>query len=328
MKVPHFHATRSRQHGMSLVELLVAMTIGLFLMGAMGAVYVFTANSSRGSTLESQMNEDANLALEMLRQQIWLAGYSSFNATGERHFQGMAIRGCDGGFNNNVAATAFDDMTCATTTTGPDAIAIRYEATVLNTQASSTNKPTNCSFHEVEAWNTGSSTVALEDNRYYIAEDAGNANAPTLYCKGRSGADFSDATALVPNIEDLQISYAVTTVPVNGAAMPHQVTSYVDANSSTLGTALDNWSRVAGVSICLLARTARPVPGGGGTAAELGSYVDCKGVRQAGKTDGFLRRAYSTTVQLRNMRPAVASDYGSNADKSVRNPWAYLTEGG
>lgn len=329
--VPALHSSTRSQHGMSLVELLVALTIGLFLMGAVGAIYVATSNSSRSSTLESQMNEDASLALEMLQQQIRLAGYSSFDGAGARNFQGIGVRGCDGGFSDNAANTDFDAMTCGADEDGPDAIAIRYEASALNTQPTAAGAPTNCSFNGITAWDIGASApIPLADNRYYVAEDATNDNIPTLFCKGKDGVSagggFSAATALVPNIEDFQITYAVTAAPVNDEPMPHQITAYVDASDAVLGATLDNWSRVAGVRICLLARTSRPPPSGGGSRADLGSYVDCNGVRQDGLDDGFLRRAYHTTVQLRNMRPAVPADYALNADGTIRNPWAYLTE--
>ena len=52
----HLHPSRRSQRGLSLVELMIALTIGLFLMGAVGIIYVNTATTSRGSTLESQMN--------------------------------------------------------------------------------------------------------------------------------------------------------------------------------------------------------------------------------------------------------------------------------
>lgn len=331
-----FSAAPRRQVGMSLVELLVAMTIGLFLMGAVVAVYVATSTSSRGSTLESQMNEDASLALEMLQQQIRLAGYSNFNVAGDaRNFQGIGIRGCDGGFDDNTASVDFAAMGCNADEDGPDAIAIRYEATALNSQTlavGGVNEPSNCSFERIFQWDIGAGVnISLADNRYYVADDVANDDIPTLFCKGKSGnpanaGGFSPATALVPNIEDFQITYAITVAPVNDEPMPHQITSYVDANDAALGANLDNWSRVAGVRLCLLARTSRPVPTGGGSREDLGSYVDCNGERQDGAADGFLRRAYHTTVQLRNMRPAVAAPFALNPDGSVRNPWAYLTE--
>lgn len=116
----------------------------------------------------------------------------------------------------------------------------------------------------------------------------------------------------------MQIQYAVTALPVAGQPIPHQVAGYVSANNAVLGATATNWSRVAAVRICILARTAQTVPTGDNATADLGRYTDCNGATQT-NNDRFLRRAYVTTVQLRNMRPGLPSDYTLGAD-----PWAYL----
>lgn len=320
---------RSRsQRGVSLVELMVAMTIGLFLMGAVGIIYVNTSTTSRSSTAESQMNEDATLALELLQQQIRLAGFSNVVPAGTRKFTGRAVFGCDGGFTDNAAGTAFEALACKADTAGPDAIAVRYEASVLNSQSvSTTGLPGNCAHESIADWDASTEgaasadLMALADNRYYIANDADG--TPSLFCQGRTGAGFGAATALIPNIEDLQVQYAVTPLPKAGDPIPHQVAGYVDASTEVggaevLGGTADNWSKVAALRICLLARTARSAPTGDNSTSDLGSYVDCNGNPQT-NTDRFIRRAYVTTIQLRNMRPGLPSDYVAGSD-----PWAYL----
>ncbi|AOW12930.1 hypothetical protein LPB72_18310 [Hydrogenophaga crassostreae] len=327
--------TRIHQAGVSLVELMVAMTIGLFLMGAVGIIYVNTSSTSRSSTLESQMNEDASLALEILQQQIRLAGYSTIGATGARNFSGSAVRGCDGGFGtagaNNGGTLAFSALTCDSGT-GPDALAVRYEGTVLNSQladdssAPPVKRPANCSHNGINNWVAGAAEgsalpIALADNRYYIANDANN--VPSLFCKGRDGSagtGFSAAAALIPNIEDMQIRYGITNAfGATGTNVPHQITAYVDAGDAELGNTvadIPNWARVTAIRICLLARTANPVPPGSNDFADLGQYTDCSGTVQT-NTDRFLRRAYVTTINLRNMRPRIPASY-----EPGRNPFS------
>lgn len=321
---------RHRQTGVSLVELMVAMTIGLFLIGAIAVIYVTTASSSRSSALESQMNEDASLALDILQQQIRLAGYSTVDADGNRKFSGLALRGCDGGFvksgvSDNAGTTAFGSLACPTTaSTDSDALAVRYEANLLNSQEVGTTKlPGNCSYDSITAWTPGATegsatSINLADNRYYIANDG---TVPTLYCKGRDGSvtnGFSAAAALIPNIEDMQIQYIVTKTPVKDEPLPHQVTAYFEAKDLT------DWSRVAAIRICLIARSAQPAPTGGNEIADLGTYRDCAGTSQS-KTDRYLRRAYVTTIQLRNMRPGLPAAYEATAGVAA-DPYAYLTE--
>lgn len=347
---------RPSQRGMTLVELMVAMTIGIFLVGAVGIIYVNTTTTSRSSTLESQMNEDATLALELLQQQIRLAGYTSVAATGARQFPGIAVRGCDGGFatggtvDDNAGTTDFKSLACNTDTTGDDALAVRYEATLLNSQevkdSGGVARPGNCIHEGITAWDAkddggaSANTVALADNRYYVANDNG---VPSLFCKGRKDATFSAATALIPNIEDMQITYGITAAPEDNKPFPNQITAYVDANHAALGATLKNWTRVVAVRICLVARSANPVPtgsnavgsaasGSGATAVAevqgLGTYVDCGGTKQT-KSDRYLRRAYVTTIQLRNMRPALPAPYTTEPDSGgapvVQDPWRERT---
>jgi type IV pilus assembly protein PilW len=330
----HPRPNRFSQRGFSLVELMVGMTIGLFLMGAVGMIYVNTATSSRASTLESQMNEDAALALELLQQQIRLAGFSNVNASGARLFPGRPILGCDGGFTANGAGTAFQALACNAAVAGPDALAVRYEASVLNSHPVTTagGLPGNCAHEGLNNWNAlaagegaAVNNIALADNRYYIANDADG--TPSLFCQGRvggagagpTGSGFGNATALIPNIEDMQLQFAVTFLPTVGNPIPHQVAGYVDASHAVLGATAANWSRVAAIRLCLLARSSRPVPVGDNSVTDLGTYRDCNGAPQT-VTDRFVRRAYVTTIQLRNMRPALPAEFDGS------NPWSFLYE--
>jgi len=45
---------RSAQSGVTLVELMVAMAIGIFLLGAVGYVYVSASSGTRSSSLEAR----------------------------------------------------------------------------------------------------------------------------------------------------------------------------------------------------------------------------------------------------------------------------------
>jgi type IV pilus assembly protein PilW len=340
----HSLSTRPLQKGLSLVELMVSLTIGIFILGAVGVIYVNTVTTSRSSTLESQMNEDAALALELLQQQIRLTGFSNVDPAGARLFPGRAVSGCDGGFAANDAA--FAALACNVAGAGPDSIAVRFEASLLNSQtaqnAAGADRPGNCAHEALEPWDAlaegaaAATPILLADNRYFISNDVGG--TPSLSCQGRTGAGFGAATALIPNIEDMQIQYAVTALPTVGNPLSHRVAGYANASAATAATAtaaavpslqaltipvgtpagINNWARVAAVRICLIARSARPVPTGNNAIADVGRYIDCAGVVQT-PNDRFVRRAYVTTVQLPNVRPGLPSDYSPGLD-----PWLYM----
>jgi len=311
---------------LSLIELMVSLVLGLFLVGVVAMTYIQTAGGTRFGALESQMNEDGALALNLLRSQLNLAGYSALNADGTRIFRGLPLRGCDGGFTPQTESQAFDTLSCVNDT-GSDALAVRYQATLSNAQAipgpipTAPEMPGNCANVAMSTTRVNGVDIVLADNRFYIAADTSNGGAPTLYCRGAEPAGMG-ASAMIPNVERLQIRYAITRLPQVDAVPPHQVTALVDASALPN----DQWTRVAAVELCIVMRTARPVPRGDVSAADTASFLDCDGQRNTANTDGRLRRAYRALVPLPNLRPALPSPY--RLDNGVAaNPYAHLTEG-
>lgn len=306
------------QRGLTLVELMVSLALGLLLVGAAGLTYLQTAESTRYGALESQMNEDGALALELLQTQLSLAGYSSTGSSGRRAFTDLPVWGCERGFTSTDAA--FGAAACRNGAGDPrnDAIAVSYEATTFNSQpiGSPTSVPGNCTNEGISA---GAGGAVIADNRFFIANDVDG--TPALYCRGSNGAGFSNRAALVPNVERLRLRYAITRATTVGQPAPHQVTSLVDASALTTG---DDWARVAAVQICLVVRSARPVPPGGLPMDVLTRHVDCDDTVQTAN-DGHLRRSYRALIALPNARPALPRPYMTGAGVAV-NPYTYLTE--
>ncbi|HXK57222.1 MAG TPA: prepilin-type N-terminal cleavage/methylation domain-containing protein, partial [Gammaproteobacteria bacterium] len=69
-----------KQGGMTLIELMVAMSIGLFLIG--GALYMYSQskNTYRASDSLSRLEESARFALDTIEPDIRLARYWGRNA--------------------------------------------------------------------------------------------------------------------------------------------------------------------------------------------------------------------------------------------------------
>lgn len=74
---------RVRQRGYSLVELMVASTIGLIILGAVGGVYLNSRNTYRTQEALARMQENARYAMEVLGYDLRMAGQigCSFDAT-------------------------------------------------------------------------------------------------------------------------------------------------------------------------------------------------------------------------------------------------------
>jgi prepilin-type N-terminal cleavage/methylation domain-containing protein len=65
----------ARQHGFSLVELMIGMTISLFLMSALVGIFVNSSNSTRELAKANAMIDNGRLAIQLLQSDIEHAGY-------------------------------------------------------------------------------------------------------------------------------------------------------------------------------------------------------------------------------------------------------------
>jgi type IV pilus assembly protein PilW len=323
----------SHSRGLTLIELLVSITIGLILMIAVTSTYLGTATASKMAEATGRMNEDAQAALSILAQQIRMAGdnprhglydtTTPHNAVFAAPIDSLglgsltyAIRGCDGKFSDVTSAADINSLTCAAgDNPNPDSLAVSYEATPTNTVATAAGVATDClgqglttitnasgSAKPTKVWN-GVATVAtnvtytIADNRFYL--DTVN-TVPSLYCKGNGNAT---PQPMVENIEDLQFFWGLaaptgTNMTVagylNDLFSANKVES--DANLAALPDSPSRWARVVAVRICVLVRSEQPL------VSDLSSarYVKCDGSTEPNPPDLRMRRAYFSVVALRN----------------------------
>jgi|GEM_PF-245604 type IV pilus assembly protein PilW len=334
--------------GFSLIELMISLTLGLIIMVAVLSTYISSAAASRMAEAQGRMYEDGQAALTILTQQLRMAGYNPYQTdrldtnvqnpvyteptsysdvasavgwtysgditpNGLFELSDYSIRGCDGAFSFSspatslTGATSLDDLGCATDT-GPDSIALSYEADRFNTVPTIGLFPTDCLGYplgEITASvpNFSGAAVAVAPinvsyfvaiNRFYIDTSLGS-----LSCNG-SG---SSSQALVENIEDMQITYGVE----NPVGQTRTVAGYLiatgllsdsalDISNSTSFTAQERWRKVVTVRVCLVVRSEDPV------VSDLASaqYFNCAGELVDSPPDLRLRRTFSSTVMLRN----------------------------
>jgi type IV pilus assembly protein PilW len=303
-----------RQAGFTLVEAMLALALGLFVVGLASLTGLQAARSVRFGALASQMNEEAALALDLLRHQLLLAGFAEPGPDAPSAGAGPFVWGCDRGWGNpNAPLGAID--TCAPAGALQDTVAVAFEADARNSPllpatGQRAAAPANCSNRAIAAVNGRHPA----EHRFQIGTDVDG--TPSLQCRGRVGAAWGPPTALVPHIERLRLRYAITRAVQPGAAPPHQVTALVTA--SALHTAAD-WARVAAVEVCVLVRSEHPAPAGDVPQHLLTRHRDCDGQPQTA-TDGRLRRAYRTLVVLPNRRPSVPRPFERRGG-DVLNPY-------
>ncbi len=313
-RVDFIHYKRHRARGLSLIEFMVSITLGLVVVLASMSTYLSISRAARFAEAQDRMNDDAQAALGILTQQLRMAGNNP-----KRAYQypvrnpvydssTFIVRGCDGMFTNLSTAPSIGALSCsAGSTNSPDSLAVTYEADRYNTVASAAGLPTDCLGQPLPvltanvtsmASGTPTSTAvsfSVAENRFYIGTST-VITAPSLYCLGSGGAN---AMPLVENVEDLQINYGTSPATSNTGT----VAGYLSANGLTTDSGLlalssdaARWSRVVSVRLCVLIRSESPV------VSDLPSaqYIQCDGTLKTNPPDLRLRHAYSTTVVLRN----------------------------
>ena len=75
----------SEQSGLTLVELLVAMAIGLILLTGIFQVFLGSNSIYRTQDSLSRLQENGRFAIELLTQKVHLAGYPRISMTGNAY---------------------------------------------------------------------------------------------------------------------------------------------------------------------------------------------------------------------------------------------------
>jgi type IV pilus assembly protein PilW len=229
--------------GFTLVELMVAMAIGLVVLAAMYSGYLGSSRTTGVGRALSQITEDASAAMGVLRSQVNAAAYSApiggpaGAGTGFTYNASTSdwVRGCDTDFTD--MSQPIGSLACSGS--GKNALAVAYEANEFNSitkLVAGVKTPMDCLGNALPL--TGG--YYLSYSRFYINDNA-------LYCLGPGNAN---GQALVENVSDMQITYGVA--PPGG----HVAASYKSATDVETAGA---WSRVVSVRVCLVVRSADEV---------------------------------------------------------------------
>lgn len=288
---PTPHAPHRRQRGFSLVELMIALTIGMVVMGAVFVAYVAATQSTRHSRAIAQMTEDAASALAVLRANLAMAAYSrpvGFSSDGKWFkllLQEPYLAGCQGGKFADTKL-AIDALTCpAANAAKPDSVAVAYEANAGNSAMGGTPaKPLDCVGNPVEnvPGAGGLPAYDLAYSRFYL-------DTNKLMCQGNVA---NAAQPLAENVKDLQIQYGVQ------SDIKKWVVYYTDAATVTDKGA---WDKVGSVRICVVMQSDSD-----NVVDAATPYTGCFPANYSDTvtpTDKRAYRAFTTTIALNNRLP-------------------------
>lgn len=273
----------TQQKGMTLVELLIAMGLGIFLMA--GVLQVFLGSKQTYSTINAQshMQENGRFAMGFMARILRHGGYTTdinideildpilrketFVAT--THFaEGTAVTGLD-----NAVAPGVKAQT--------DVVRVRIEG-------SDDTLVTDCQGVVIAAdeW---------AEVSYFVSDQA------EFQCETVTALDTTTAT-LVEGIDDLQIQYGVN---VGGVVDTFEYPAADDRPDEQLLTAskfvnagqmtADDWENVVSIKVAMLASS-----DGAPLEHSVAQTYDVLDSATVSYQDGKARQIFTQTISLRN----------------------------
>ena len=213
---------RTAQSGFTLVELMIAMTIALFLVGGLVTLVDGMKRASLSQDGMSQLQDNERMAATLMSDVIQSAGY--FPNPDRQHGRQRAA-----GDRRHSPSPGNPSSAPAPAAAPGDTITVRY--VTGGTNAPAKDNTINC------MGNT-SATQTLYSNAFSVATVAG---VHYLVCSLNGAA----AVPLASGITKLQIFYGVQTNP---AALTNSADTYLDATAVTAG---NYWGKVLSVKIRL-----------------------------------------------------------------------------
>lgn len=321
---PGVSATRHPQRGLSLIELMIALAIGMLIMAALGALMLsITRNNSELAKANAQI-ENGRFAIQLLQNDLVHAGFwgelspaaatavladpcqdpaTPWDAAYKANMLGIPVQGY---------SSATVPASCATGALAAGDVLIVRHANTCTAGSANCDGGTDIGPHiqvsgctaisEPAAYRIAEAASAdlvlrkknctttaerrkVVTNIYYLATSN---DQPTLMRVSLANGAYQAAEPLIEGIEALRFEYGIDST---GDGSPDG--SYV----STPPTTLPDMGNIVAVKIHVLARNLEATPG----------YTDSKAYK-LGATSytvptadaGFKRHVFSTTVRLVN----------------------------
>ncbi|WP_028311359.1 PilW family protein [Derxia gummosa] len=282
-----------RPHGRSLVELLITLTIGLVISIFLTGIYITGQDNARRIDSTQQIDDGARFVQQLLARQLREAGYSPVVGTGRARMYAWGdlnlnapLYGCTGSFSSAISVAGGLAQPGCTVDAGTSSEMIEVRALTVAANAA-TGEGQTCVGTDAPA--LGRQPLPAQPivvNRFYLA--TGSSGQSELFCRSNGS---NDSQSLASGVEQLVFWYGS-----NATGDGRQSISRWDRAST-----VPDWNTVSSVRFCFVMAS----PGNGSLSAASGdaaaSYQDCLGVTRTSAADGRLRRAYWTTVTLRNV---------------------------
>jgi type IV pilus assembly protein PilW len=265
------------QTGLSIVELLVALALGMLLLTGVTQVFLSTRQTISTTEAMARVQENGRFALEFISQSARVAGY-------QEPYLITTKPGIVGSTGSSSCGTL-----CSR-----DSTASASERVTFILQPPLIKDDPNATANRRDCAGNGVAEGVVIANSYYIAPaDANNPN-PSLACVTFNTATPNDPSApvrLVDGIETMQVLYGI-----GSSSDPTSVNRYV---SAARVSSLNAWGRVTAVRIGLIANSLKPI--GGNEPLPSQFVVLDESYAPAVANDRLARQVFSTTIRFHNI---------------------------
>lgn len=335
MRQSHFAFSARNQHGLTLVELLVALSMGLLVVLVATSSLLMSQQGFRSVDATTELRDRERFTVELITRLILQAGFQDYGASSISLRSAAQFLGNDPepdvyGWNNAVYKQP-DDLLLSTSTkitdgnrpgacpvndtsckNGSDILAIRFQGVNSPTNAANPdNTMINC-MGQGEAGLTGGDLNDRALSMLHVTR--GSNGEPALSCSyyNFKTGSWTSPAPMVEGVESFQLLFGtdnVTPATAPGSAGDTVAERWLRADQLTVAgntaATRENWRRVRAVRVGLVIRgTTGSAPQAiAATYTPLGSmYVtaDDAGSSLAVAADGRLRMQTAFTVHLRN----------------------------
>lgn len=312
------HRPGQAQRGLSMVELMISLVIGLLITAAVGTVFVSGGKNYRDNDRFARMQETGRFAIDMLANDISMSSfwgrllvYPNITSTlvpltscNVKHVpQGSFI-------TQNSASSAVASPYCIDTTTflaGTGIVAVKYVNAIpfAGTEAvGGAYLRTGGNSGTLFLYN-GTLPGPTETDWGYVARvyyirntpdpNNGSRTIPVLARKYLVGADMNNDETLLDGVEDLQVEIGFNATPGFLAGTPSLLTGNADTtpNYYRSNPPLADMPFAVTAKIYVLVRSPEPDLAPINKTYRLGS-------KSVPKSDNYRRKVFTTTVVLRN----------------------------
>lgn len=300
-----------RQRGVTLVELMISMTLGMCIVLAITGLVVSSKTAQSTQHEAIQLQDTARFAFDNISRSVKQAGHMNLDQSDAPWINTQHLSPSLVGFDaSSVAATSYglDGLVNSKNTSdASDILVLRFfgsgtpaDNTVLNCAGFGEAAPSSQSTAEQErGWSV-----------YYVSNDVDD--EPALFCKYLGDKSFS-SQAIARGVESFQVLYGINHAHTTQFLSAQEITKLdADIPASELNQR-SHWKKISALKIAMLIRSAENVViddlsgvynlfgdqyGNNMGTHDIGTQIHSTDISP--KYKNRLRRIVSTTIQLRN----------------------------